>query len=122
MQGDAAHKHCAEKMRNLQQWPDGLQETSKRCPACGMAIQKSAGCNKMTCGNCGAFFCWRCNKEVDGYEHFHSGKCILFDHAEIQRWEVELQVQIERCARRGHQSIAHSAVGSFNTLSDCKVH
>ncbi len=76
-----------------------LQETSKRCPACGMAIQKSAGCNKMTCGNCGAFFCWRCNKEVDGYEHFRTGKCILFDHAEIQRWEVEFQVQIERCAR-----------------------
>ena len=77
-----------------------MQETSKRCPACGMAIQKSAGCNKMTCGNCGAFFCWRCNKEVDGYEHFHSGKCILFDHAEVQRWEVEFQVQIERCVQK----------------------
>ena len=75
-----------------------MQETSKRCPACGMAIQKSAGCNKMTCGNCGAFFCWRCNKEVDGYDHFRTGKCILFDHAEIQRWEVEFQVQVERYA------------------------
>ena len=62
-----------------------------------MAIEKSEGCNKMTCGNCGAFFCWRCNKAVDGYEHFRSGTCILFDHGEIQRWELEFQIQIERC-------------------------
>lgn len=75
-----------------------MQETSKRCPSCGMAIQKSEGCNKMTCGNCGAFFCWRCNKAVDGYDHFRSGSCILFDNSEIQRWEVEFQVQIERRA------------------------
>ena len=61
-----------------------------------MAIQKSEGCNKMTCGACGAFFCWRCNRAVEGYDHFRAGACVLFDHGEIQRWEVELQVQIER--------------------------
>ena len=75
-----------------------MQETAKRCPSCGMAIQKSEGCNKMTCGACGAFFCWRCNRAVEGYDHFRAGACVLFDHGEIQRWEVELQVQIERQA------------------------
>ena len=63
-----------------------------------MAIQKSEGCNKMTCGACGAFFCWRCNRAVEGYDHFRAGACVLFDHGDIQRWEVELQVQIERQA------------------------
>jgi hypothetical protein len=30
--------------------------------------------------------CWRCGKEIDGYRHFRTGECILFDEAEILRW------------------------------------
>lgn len=33
------------------------QKMAKRCPKCGMATQKSEGCNKMACGGCGAFWC-----------------------------------------------------------------
>jgi|EP01046_Picozoa_sp_COSAG06_P042468 E3 ubiquitin-protein ligase RNF14 len=40
----------------------------------------------MTCGNCGCFFCWRCNRAVDGYDHFGSGSCVLFEQAEITAW------------------------------------
>lgn len=75
-----------------------LQKTAKRCPVCGMAIEKAQGCNKMTCGNCGAFFCWRCNKRVEGYEHFRNGTCILFEQADINAWHVQWAVQMERCA------------------------
>lgn len=46
----------------------------------------------MTCGNCGCFFCWRCNKQVDGYDHFGSGSCVLFEQSEIDAWN--------RCASR----------------------
>jgi hypothetical protein len=34
--------------------------------------------------------CWRCNKEIDGYRHFRSGECVLFDEAEILRWVAAL--------------------------------
>ncbi|GAB4815328.1 hypothetical protein N2152v2_002374 [Parachlorella kessleri] len=70
----------------------------KRCPRCSMAIQKSGGCNKMVCGNCGAFFCYKCNKEISGYDHYKDSGCILFDEAEILRWEQQWADQVARVA------------------------
>eukprot|EP01052_Picozoa_sp_SAG31_P019751 SAG31_NODE_1454_length_8278_cov_7.030688_4_plen_162_part_00 len=63
-----------------------VKKMSKPCPNCKMAIAKNGGCNKMTCGNCGCFFCWRCNKQVSGYDHFGTGSCVLFEQAEIDAW------------------------------------
>lgn len=65
-----------------------IEATAKRCPCCGMAIEREAGCNKMTCSNCQAFFCYRCGADVTvvGYKHFQAeGGCVLFDSAEILR-------------------------------------
>merc|ERR1711937_618067 len=42
----------------------------KNCPTCGSAIEKTAGCNKMDCGNCHTKFCWLCEEIIDGYDHF----------------------------------------------------
>lgn len=63
-----------------------VKRDSKPCPSCKMAIAKNGGCNKMTCGNCGTFFCWKCGRKVGGYEHFGSGSCNLFDQSEIDAW------------------------------------
>jgi hypothetical protein len=32
----------------------------KDCPKCKTAIEKTEGCNHMTCGGCGAHICWVC--------------------------------------------------------------
>ncbi len=37
-----------------------------------MGVEKVEGCNKMTCGYCGAFFCWACSAVISGYDHFVS--------------------------------------------------
>ena len=71
-----------------------LQKTCKQCPACGMAIERSEGCNKMTCGTCGAFFCYKCNQQIEGYKHYWNGNCVLFDLTEIQRWEHQMGQQM----------------------------
>lgn len=74
-----------------------MQKTAKSCPVCGMAIQKQDGCNKMVCGACGAYFCYRCGAAISGYEHFQSGACVLFEMDDIMRWEQQLAQQIHGC-------------------------
>ena len=62
------------------------------------ASNPAPGCPELSCGgcagfpglpagNCGAFFCWRCNRLVSGYDHFGTGSCVLFEQAEINAWE-----------------------------------
>lgn len=72
-----------------------IEKTSKQCPSCGMAIQRSEGCNKMVCLACAAAFCYLCGKQISGYDHFRAGgSCVLFDEAEILRWERRWEEQI----------------------------
>lgn len=44
-----------------------------RCPGCDMLIEKSEGCNKMTCPKCDTKYCYRCKgilDPVDPYRHY----------------------------------------------------
>lgn len=54
----------------------GGGELVKRCPTCGMAVQKRGGCDHMTCrraaGGCGAEFCWECLADYKGDFGIHS--------------------------------------------------
>ncbi|KAI7747530.1 hypothetical protein M8C21_016732 [Ambrosia artemisiifolia] len=82
---------------------------AKQCPSCKMAISRTEGCNKMVCQNCGKYFCYRCNKVIDGYEHFRDGACELFPQEEIRNWEERMnprqvigQVQVQLFGDHGH--------------------
>lgn len=97
-----------------------IEKLSKPCPVCGMAIERSQGCNKMTC-TCGAFFCYKCGKQIQGYDHFKEGsECILFDAAEILRWERrwEEQVGFQQAAMLRHQFMGDHEIGPVNEAAE----
>ncbi|KAK4335969.1 Translation termination inhibitor protein ITT1 [Rhodotorula toruloides] len=59
-----------EEEKALQEW---LAKNSTPCPGCRTPIEKSHGCNHMSCGRCGAHFCFRCGASIspsDPYKHF----------------------------------------------------
>ncbi|MCI19083.1 E3 ubiquitin-protein ligase RNF14-like, partial [Trifolium medium] len=68
-----------------------IRRDSKLCPYCDMAISRTEGCNKMKCGNCGEYFCYRCNKPLDAsdpYGHFRDeGSCELFPREMVENWQ-----------------------------------
>jgi hypothetical protein len=63
------HKDPAEQDRLFNEWV--AENGGKRCPRCRSVIEKTAGCNHITC-RCGAHFCWACEttfKRRNIYQH-----------------------------------------------------
>jgi len=56
---------------------------SKKCPGCGFYIERSQGCNHMTCRhpNCGAEFCWMCGADWKSHGSETGGyyKCNIYE-------------------------------------------
>ncbi|XP_037480719.1 E3 ubiquitin-protein ligase RNF14-like [Triticum dicoccoides] len=86
--GRMTEREVAQELSNIRE----LYKDVRVCPKCRIAIAKSEGCNKMVCGNCGQFFCFRCGKAIRGYSHFTN--CRLFeshDMTDLDRQIDELQ-------------------------------
>ena len=50
-----------------------IRENTISCPQCGVAIQKTMGCNKITCLTCHTKFCYLCGEVLPGdnpYAHY----------------------------------------------------
>ena len=75
-----------------------VARNGRTCPDCRQGIEKTEGCNKMTC-TCGCFMCWTCGAKLsgDGYSHYRNvngepgvSACQLFDLDAVQAWENEM--------------------------------
>jgi len=72
-----------------------LEESSTPCPSCRVRVEKSHGCNHMTCAKCQQHFCYRCGDKLSAsnpYEHFSTPgyRCFskLFDVEDIDNeWQ-----------------------------------
>ncbi|XP_014218734.1 E3 ubiquitin-protein ligase RNF14-like [Copidosoma floridanum] len=62
---------CVENVMS-ESW---IEKNSQNCPKCNCAIEKSDGCNKMTCWKCNTYFCWICKVRIlskDPYDHYNN--------------------------------------------------
>ncbi|CAL5015130.1 unnamed protein product [Urochloa decumbens] len=110
--GRMTEKEVAQELLNIRE----LYKDVRLCPKCRMAIAKTEGCNKMTCGNCGQYFCFVCGKAINGYEHFR-GNCKLFAARDIAEWERQLAaMQPERQMR-----IAARPIGGTVRCPKCRA-
>ena len=65
--------HKALQEYNSYKW---IESNAKACPQCSAKIQKTHGCNKMTCMHCSSHFCWLCDtllSRYNPYSHFRIG-------------------------------------------------
>ena len=65
----------------------------KKCPYCGIIIEKQSGCNHITCSKCGYQWCWLCNNQYS-QNHFKEGKCKGFQFYQPKNdYEVKLVLE-----------------------------
>ena len=80
-------------------------------------------CNKMTCSNCGRYFCFQCGQSIRGYDHFKvPSPCILLDQTEINRWELLfnqqlLQLQEDQLVPRNNRG---ADIAAARSCPNCK--
>ena len=79
-----------------------VHEKMQRCPRCRAPVEKSEGCNQMTC-RCGNHFGYVCSAELprqNPYDHFQ-GKdaCPLFDGQEEGQEEIDEEEEEEQAKR-----------------------
>ena len=49
-----------ERILSLDNWINDEKENRKRCPNCGVGIEKSGGCEHVYCSSCSKDICWKC--------------------------------------------------------------
>ena len=79
-----------------------MEKNTKKCPKCGVNIEKIFGCSKILCSHCATHFCWLCHQILPSenpYSHYVDpavgGDCVnkLFygiTIEEFQAWRFEL--------------------------------
>ena len=63
----------------------------KKCPKCGIVIEKNNGCNHITCTQCKYQWYWLCNDKYET-DHFTKGKCKGFQFFKPKNdYEIKLK-------------------------------
>merc|ERR1719427_2221004 len=62
------HTADAEQEEKYREW-EATRDVQK-CPKCKMRIEKTEGCNHMTCSSCRYEFCWICRGKYLSEAHF----------------------------------------------------
>ncbi|ETW87498.1 hypothetical protein HETIRDRAFT_378542 [Heterobasidion irregulare TC 32-1] len=93
--GKANITRLVAKYKEDQANREWLESSTMACPGCQIKVEKSIGCNHMTCAKCKQHFCYRCGAKLNAnnpYEHFSTPgrRCYskLFDYQSVDdEWQ-----------------------------------
>lgn len=91
----------------------------RTCPSCKMKVEKNEGCNKIHCTNCGNSFCWKCEQVIEGYDHFSSGKCVLFEDETIRNYNAQFDRRVAERNQRQWRNDANMELNANGPPSMC---
>ncbi|KAI6896768.1 hypothetical protein KC318_g11128 [Hortaea werneckii] len=63
-------RRVKDRLEEEDQTLQTIQKSTRKCPACGVNIQKNGGCPYMICHKCKTSFCWTCMQNIDS-----AGRC-----------------------------------------------
>ncbi|KAF9042082.1 RWD-domain-containing protein [Panaeolus papilionaceus] len=87
--GAALVKRLVEQHMQDEACKQWIDQSTTVCPGCEVNVQKSEGCNHMSCWKCTHHFCYRCGISLDPaapYAHFSDEKSGCFK--KLFDWEV----------------------------------
>lgn len=93
-----------------------VQKNSKPCPSCQVPIEKSEGCNHMTCSRCSANFCWLCLGTL--VRHNESHTCNRYDPASAASDESERQALFFTDRFQAHENAEAFSKRNLKYLQD----
>ena len=96
--GKAQLAKLIAKLKEEEENRKWLDLSTTKCPHCATSIEKSYGCNHVTCSRCSTHFCYLCGRKLPvdrPYDHFSErGPCKgqLFQMANLEQEEAEFLV------------------------------
>jgi len=95
-----AAKKNRSTLQTKQQFAEWIKKNAKICPNCKVKIEKSEGCNHITCKQCGYDFCYLCGGHytTSHYKMYNVFGCPGLRH---ENSEEQGKTLFRRTARRG---------------------
>ncbi|CAG7847378.1 SubName: Full=Related to ring finger protein 14 {ECO:0000313/EMBL:CCA75181.1} [Serendipita indica DSM 11827] len=90
--GKAQLVRLVTKFKEEMETENWLKSSTTNCPNCSTSVEKSMGCNHMTCTRCSTHFCYLCGQKLraeDPYSHFSNDPNCKGRLFEANGWEEE---------------------------------
>ena len=93
-----------------------IRKNAKPCPGCTVPIEKSMGCNHMTCEQCKTQFCWLCLTKLQAHSEAHT--CNRYDPSSNAETDAERRALFVTDRFKAHEEAEQFALEQVQQFHD----